>query len=62
MQSREFRELQSQAGLKNRDLERLFQVSDQTVINWRRGHTRIPGAAAALLLHLASSTRRDQQQ
>lgn len=62
MQSREFRALQSQAGLKNRDLQRICQVSDQTVINWRMGHTRIPGAVAALLQHLASSARQGAQQ
>lgn len=46
MTSQEFQQHQQALGLKNRDLERLFEVSDQTVINWRMGHTRVPGAVA----------------
>ena len=50
MTSQEFQAAQQAAGMKNRDVERLCGVSDQTVINWRKGYTRIPGAVAALIL------------
>jgi DNA-binding transcriptional regulator YiaG len=50
----EFRSLQTIAQLKNRDVQSLFEVSDQTVINWRYGYTRVPGAAAALLRRMAA--------
>lgn len=46
MTSHEFRRLQTALRLKNRDLERMFEVSDQTVINWRKGYSRVPGAVA----------------
>lgn len=46
MTSQEFREAQEQLRMKNRDIQQLFDVSDQTVINWRKGYTRIPGAVA----------------
>lgn len=49
----EFRSLQTQARLKNRDIQSLFKVSDQTVINWRYGYTKVPGAAAALMRRIA---------
>ena len=49
MTSHEFRRLQAALQLKNRDLERLFEVSDQTIINWRRGYSRIPAAAAIVI-------------
>ena len=50
MTSQEFQAAQKAAGMKNRDMERLCGVSDQTVINWRKGYSRIPGAVAALIL------------
>lgn len=28
--------------MKNHDIQRLCGVSDQTVINWRKGYTRVP--------------------
>lgn len=46
MTSHEFKAAQDALRLKNRDIERLFEVSDQTVVNWRQGYTRIPGAVA----------------
>lgn len=53
MKPAEFRTLQARARLLNRDVERVFGVSDQTVINWRHGHTRIPESAAALIRIIA---------
>ena len=59
MTHEEFRKAQAQLGLKNREVERLFDVSDQTVINWRHGHTRIPGAVQwALRAMVAANPRR----
>lgn len=49
MTSHEFRRLQAVLQLKNRDLERMFEVSDQTIINWRRGYSRIPAAVAIVI-------------
>lgn len=46
MTSHEFRRLQAALRMKNSDLERMFEVSDQTVINWRKGYSRVPGAVA----------------
>lgn len=42
MTSHEFQLLQAAAQLKNHDIQRMCGVSDQTVINWRKGYTRIP--------------------
>ena len=50
MTSQEFQAAQRAAGMKNRDVEVLCGVSDQTVINWRKGYSRVPGAVAALIL------------
>lgn len=44
MTSHEFVRAQAVLKLKNRDVERMFAVSDQTVVNWRKGYTRVPGA------------------
>jgi DNA-binding transcriptional regulator YiaG len=49
MTSQEFQSLQKDAGMKNQDVERMFGVSDQTVINWRKGNTRIPLAVQTLI-------------
>jgi len=49
MNNNEFVRLQRQAGMKNKDVERIAGVSDQTVINWRKGHTRIPLAVQTLI-------------
>jgi len=49
MTSDEFQNIQSALNLTNRDLERLFDVSDQTVVNWRKGYTRIPLAVKTLI-------------
>lgn len=50
MTSQEFQAAQKAAGMKNRDVQALCDVSDQTVINWRKGYSRVPGAVAALIL------------
>lgn len=42
MTSQEFQRLQAAARMKNQDVQRMCGVSDQTVINWRKGYTRIP--------------------
>lgn len=52
MTSHEFVRAQAVLGLKNHDIERMFQVSDQTVINWRKGYSRVPGAVAWALKQL----------
>jgi len=49
MTSHEFCRLQAALRMKNRDVERLFEVSDQTVVNWRRGYSRIPAAVAMVI-------------
>lgn len=49
MTSQEFTQLQRQAGMKNHDVQRMCGVSDQTVINWRKGYTRIPAAVQILI-------------
>jgi len=49
MTSQEFQAAQAALRMKNRDVQALCGVSDQTVINWRHGYTRIPGAVAALI-------------
>lgn len=54
MTSQEFQRLQAAAGMKNKDVQRVFNVSDQTVINWRKGYTRIPGAVAWAIRTMAS--------
>lgn len=46
MTSQEFKAAQAALRLKNRDVQSMFEVSDQTVVNWRQGYTRIPGAVA----------------
>lgn len=35
--------------MKNHDVQRMCGVSDQTVINWRRGYTRIPVSVQTLI-------------
>lgn len=54
MTSSEFVRLQREAGMKNKDVQGAMGVSDQTVINWRRGYTRIPVAVQVLIRQLAS--------
>lgn len=54
MTSQEFTQLQRQAGMKNHDVQRMCGVSDQTVINWRKGYTRIPGAVQVLIRQAAA--------
>lgn len=49
MTSQEFQHLQRVAGMKNQDVQRMFGVSDQTVINWRKGYSRIPTAVQILI-------------
>lgn len=46
MTSHEFVRAQAVLKMKNRDLEGLFGVSDQTIVNWRKGYTKVPGAVA----------------
>lgn len=57
MTSQEFQSLQKDAGMKNQDVERMFGVSDQTVINWRKGNTRIPLAVQTLIRMKAEHSR-----
>ena len=49
MTSHEFVRLQSAAKMKNQDVQRMCGVSDQTVINWRKGYTRIPVPVQTLI-------------
>lgn len=49
MTSQEFQRLQAEARMKNQDVQRMFGVSDQTVINWRKGYTRIPLSVQTLI-------------
>ena len=49
MTSHEFQRLQAAARMKNQDVQRMFGVSDQTVINWRKGYTRIPLSVQTLI-------------
>lgn len=58
MTSQEFVRLQQEAGLKNRDIERVMGVSDQTVVNWRRGYSRIPAAVEIVIRQLAAKRRK----
>lgn len=53
MTSQEFQSLQREAGMKNKDVERVFGVSDQTVINWRKGYSRIPLSVQTLIRQYA---------
>lgn len=59
MTSQEFQRLQREAGMTNADVQRLCGVSDQTVINWRKGYTRIPGAVQALIRQAAQHKKTD---
>ena len=47
--------------MKNGDLERMFEVSDQTIINWRRGYSRIPAAVAIVIRHHHQTTLKGLQ-
>ena len=53
MTSNEFQRLQAAARMKNQDVQRMCGVSDQTVINWRKGYTRIPKAVQTLIRQCA---------
>lgn len=57
MTSQEFQRLQTAAKLKNADIQSRFQVSDQTVINWRKGYTRIPAAVQILIRQWAEQVK-----
>jgi hypothetical protein len=57
MTSQEFRTAQAALRLKNHDIQRMFDVSDQTVVNWRHGYTRIPGAVAWSIRQMLESAR-----
>jgi DNA-binding transcriptional regulator YdaS (Cro superfamily) len=46
MTSHEFVRAQAVLGMKNKDMQGIFGVSDQTIINWRKGYTKVPGAVA----------------
>lgn len=54
MSPEELRDLQDRMGWLNRNVEALLGVSDQTVINWRQGHTAIPTSAGAVLRAFAA--------
>lgn len=45
----DFCALQASLGLSGRAVARLLGVHPNTVSNWRRGHTRVPGAVDAWL-------------
>lgn len=49
MKSDEFRCLQAELELRNRDIEDWFGVSDQTVVNWRHGYSRVPESVLIVL-------------
>lgn len=49
MKSDEFRRLQAELELRNRDIEDWFCVSDQTVVNWRHGYSRVPESVLIVL-------------
>lgn len=57
MTSQEFQSLQAAARLKNQDIQSRCQVSDQTVINWRKGYTRIPAAVQILIRQWAEQVK-----
>ena len=57
MTSHEFVRLQRVAGMKNKDVERMCGVSDQTVINWRKGYTRIPVPVQTLIRQQAEQRK-----
>lgn len=59
MTSHEFCRLQRVAGLKNNDVQRMCGVSDQTVINWRKGYTRVPGAVQVLIRQMADKVKKE---
>lgn len=44
--------------MKNRDVETTMGVSDQTVVNWRKGYSRIPVAVQVLIRQLATQRRK----
>lgn len=46
MTSHDFVRAQAVLKLKNKDIQSMFAVSDQTVVNWRKGYSRVPGAVA----------------
>lgn len=46
MTSHEFVRAQAVLKMKNRDMQSIFGVSDQTIVNWRKGYTKVPGAVA----------------
>lgn len=58
MTSHEFCRLQREAGMKNRDVQATMGVSDQTVVNWRKGYSRIPVAVQTLIRQLATQRRK----
>lgn len=57
MTSHEFCRLQRDAGMKNHDVQRLCGVSDQTVVNWRKGYTRIPLPVQTLIRQWAEKAK-----
>ena len=57
MKSTDFVRLQKQAGMKNKDVERMAGVSDQTVINWRKGYSRIPLSVQTLIRQAANQVK-----
>lgn len=58
----EFRALQRAAGMKNSDVQLYMGVSDQTVINWRRGYSRIPLAVQILIRQMAAKHSKDKNE
>ena len=60
MTSHEFVRAQLDLGMKNKDVQRMFEVSDQTVVNWRKGYTRVPGAVAWAIRQLQKQKHHEQ--
>lgn len=57
MTAEQFTTAQENLRLSNKDIESMFQVSDQTVINWRKGNTRVPAAVAIVMGDLSAKTK-----
>lgn len=49
MHALEFLTIQRELNLTNQELEDMLGVSDQTIVNWRHGYTRIPRSVALIM-------------
>lgn len=57
MTSHEFVRAQAVLKMKNRDMQSIFGVSDQTIVNWRKGYTKVPGAVAWAIRSLLNKAK-----